>query len=65
MTAFEEGYDEKTAARIFNVTPRTMRAWRAAELIDFIRTPTGRIRYLTSHIMAARLPNRSNGDGGR
>jgi predicted site-specific integrase-resolvase len=42
-TIFE--YDEKTAARILGVAPRTLRAWRCEGKISYHRLPGGRIRY--------------------
>ena len=37
--------DEKTAARILSVTPRTLRRWRLEGKISYHRLPGGRIRY--------------------
>lgn len=56
----EDMFDEKAAARIVGVHPRTLRRWREASHVAFYRTPTGRVRYqladlvkLASH---ARVP---------
>lgn len=38
-------YDEKQAARIADVHPRTLRRWREKGLVACYRTPTGRVRY--------------------
>jgi DNA-binding transcriptional MerR regulator len=47
-------YSEKQAARIWGYSPRTLRAWRKAQLIEYIRTPTGRVRYTLDQIMAGK-----------
>lgn len=46
--------DEKAAARLFGVHPRTLRRWRERGLIEYVLTPTGRIRYLFSEVLALR-----------
>lgn len=38
-------YDEKAAARILSVSPKTLSRWRKAGMVSHYRTPTGRIRY--------------------
>lgn len=46
-----ELFDEKAAARVLNVHPRTLRRWRDRGLIKYLLTPTGRIRYLSSELL--------------
>lgn len=46
-----ELFDEKAAARVLNVHPRTLRRWRDRGLIKYLLTPTGRIRYLYSELL--------------
>jgi DNA-binding transcriptional MerR regulator len=46
---------EKEAARIWGVQPRTVRAWRAAGLIECTYTPTGRVRYTLDQILAGKI----------
>jgi len=64
MTTSLFGYDEKTAARILGVAPRTLRAWRVAGKVSHHRTPGGRVRYTMDQLIevqrAARL-NVTNG----
>lgn len=48
-------YSEKEAARIWGVAPRTLRSWRSANLIEWTRTPTGRVRYTLDQILAGKL----------
>jgi len=50
----EQMYNEKEAARIWGVAPRTLRAWRAAQLIECTYTPTGRVRYTLDQILAGK-----------
>jgi DNA-binding transcriptional MerR regulator len=54
MSSSEQLYSEKQAARIWGYSPRTLRAWRKAELIEFTRTPTGRVRYTLDQILAGK-----------
>jgi DNA-binding transcriptional MerR regulator len=49
---------EKEAARLWGVSPRTLRAWRKAGLIEWTRTPTGRVRYTLDQIVAGPLKPR-------
>jgi predicted site-specific integrase-resolvase len=53
-------YDEKMAASIVGVTPRTLRAWRKAGAIGYHRTPGGRVRYTMDQLIdfkrASRVP---------
>ena len=46
-------YDEKAAARVAGVHPRTVRRWRKAGLLAFYRTPTGRVRYRLEDLIEA------------
>jgi DNA-binding transcriptional MerR regulator len=46
-------YDEKAAARIAEVHPRTLRRWRVQGLVASYRTPTGRVRYRLEDLVAA------------
>ena len=46
-------FDEKAAARIAEVHPRTLRRWRERGLIACYQTPTGRIRYKLEDLMIA------------
>lgn len=46
-------FDEKAAARIAEVHPRTLRRWRERGMIAWYRTPTGRIRYRIEDLLAA------------
>ena len=54
MTIIERvfDFDEKQAARILGIAPRTLRAWRMAGKIGHCRTPTGRVRYSTDQLLA-------------
>lgn len=54
MTIIERvfDFDEKQAARILGIAPRTLRAWRVAGRIGHSRTPTGRVRYSTDQLLA-------------
>ncbi len=45
-------YDEKAAARILGVHPRTLRRWRLAGKIGFCHLPGGRIRYTRAQLLA-------------
>lgn len=49
---FQEWYDEKSAARILRVAPRTLRAWRQAGKVGFHRTPGGRVRFTLDQLLA-------------
>jgi predicted site-specific integrase-resolvase len=48
-------YNEKQAARIWGVAPRTVRAWRKDGLIECTRTPTGRVRFTLDQILAGQV----------
>lgn len=51
-------YDEKAAARILGVTPKTLSRWRKAGLVGHYRTPTGRIRYRLDDLLAVQRQGR-------
>jgi len=44
-------YDEKGAAFILEVSPRTLRNYRKMGAIEQYRTPTGRIRYTMEQLI--------------
>lgn len=44
-------YDEKAAARILGVAPRTLRSWRVAGNVSHHRTPGGRVRYTMEDLL--------------
>jgi len=48
-----EYIDEKAAARITDVHPRTLRRWRLAGKVAYYLTPTGRIRYRIDDLIEA------------
>ena len=39
----QHGFDEKAAARILGISPKTLGRWRKAGMVSHYRTPTGRI----------------------
>ncbi len=45
------GFDEKAAARIIGIAPRTLRAWRKAGKVGHYLTPGGRIRYTMDQLL--------------
>ena len=51
-------YDEKAAARILGLAPRTLRRWRKAGLIGHYLTPTGRVRYSVDDLLAVQMGGR-------
>lgn len=51
-------FDEKSAARIMGVVPRTLRNWRKAGKIGFYRTPGGRVRYSIDQLIEVRTGGR-------
>ncbi len=61
-------FDEKAAARILGVAPKTLSRWRKAGMVSHYRTPTGRIRYTVDDLLhvqraghvAAKRPMSSN-----
>lgn len=53
-------YDEKAAARILGVAPRTLRAWRMKGLVGFHRTPTGRVRFTLDQLVDVQRSGRVN-----
>jgi DNA-binding transcriptional MerR regulator len=44
-------YDEKAAARILGIAPRTLRAWRVGGKVSHHRTPGGRVRYTMDDLL--------------
>lgn len=44
-TGNEELFDEKSAARVLKIAPRTLRRYRTDGKISFHRLPGGRVRY--------------------
>ena len=50
----DELYDEKAAARILSVAPRTLRRWRAQGKVSPYRTLGGRIRYSLDQLLEMR-----------
>ena len=64
MTADQaEFLSEKAAARILDISPRTLRSWRKQGLIGFCRLPSGTIRYTLDDLLifqgACRVPPRT------
>lgn len=45
-------YTDKEFCDDFKIDRRTSKRWRDARIIGYIRTPTGKIRYLQAHIDA-------------
>lgn len=45
-------YTDKELCEAFEIDRRTSKRWRDARIIGYIQTPTGKIRYLQSHIDA-------------
>lgn len=45
-------FDEKAAARVLGVSPKTLSRWRKAGMVSHYRTPTGRIRYTVDDLLA-------------
>lgn len=52
-TVADDFYDEKAAARILTVHPRTLRRMRKQRKLDYYRTPSGRIRYRLDDLLKA------------
>lgn len=48
-----EYFDEKAAARIVDIHPRTLRRWRERGRVAYFRTPTGRVRYRLPDLLSA------------
>lgn len=49
----DDFYDEKAAARILTVHPRTLRRMRKQRKLEYYRTPSGRIRYRLDDLLKA------------
>jgi len=45
-------YTDKEFCEMMEIDRRTSKRWREKRLIGYIRTPTGKIRYLQRHIEA-------------
>lgn len=58
MTGGGFDYDEKAAARILSVAPRTLRRWRIDGKVSYHRTPGGRVRYSTDQLLEVQLAGR-------
>ena len=54
------GFDEKAAARIIGISPRTLRAWRKAGKVGHHLTPGGRIRYTMDQLLDLQRASRVN-----
>lgn len=48
----EKRYTDKEFCQMYGIDRRTSHRWREARLIGYIKTPTGKIRYLQRHIDA-------------
>lgn len=57
-------FDEKAAARILGLAPRTLRRWRKAGLIGHYLTPTGRVRYSLDDLLTVQKGGRVAKSGG-
>lgn len=53
----EKRYTDKQFCEMYGIDRRTSHRWREKRLIGFIRTPTGKIRYLQRHIDAYEKKN--------
>lgn len=51
MHGSNEFMDEKSAARILAMAPRTLRRWRVKGKVPHHRTPGGRIRYTVDQLI--------------
>jgi len=49
-TLEEKRFTDKEYCAMYGIDRRTAKRWRDARYINFIRTPTGKIRYLQRHI---------------
>lgn len=45
-------YTDKEFCEAMGIDRRTSKRWRDARIIGYIRTPTGKIRYLPAHLDA-------------
>lgn len=45
-------YTDKEFCAMFEIDRRTSQRWRERRYISYIRTPSGKIRYLQAHIEA-------------
>lgn len=51
-TEIEKRYTDKQFCEMYGIDRRTSHRWRERRLIGYIKTPTGKIRYLQRHIDA-------------
>lgn len=51
-------FDEKAAARILCVSPKTLGRWRKAGMVSHYRTPTGRVRYTMDDLLQVQRSGR-------
>ncbi|WP_394648897.1 helix-turn-helix domain-containing protein [uncultured Sphingomonas sp.] len=51
MTETLFGFDEKAAARILGIAPRTLRSWRKGGKVAHHVTPGGRVRYTMDQLL--------------
>ncbi|WP_267380521.1 MULTISPECIES: helix-turn-helix domain-containing protein [unclassified Sphingomonas] len=51
-------FDEKAAARILSIAPKTLSRWRKAGMVSHYRTPTGRVRYTMDDLIAVQRRGR-------
>lgn len=51
-TQTEKHYTDEEFCQMYGIDRRTSHRWREKRLIGFIRTPTGKIRYLQRHVDA-------------
>ncbi|WP_353955627.1 MerR family transcriptional regulator [uncultured Sphingomonas sp.] len=51
-------FDEKAAARILCVSPKTLSRWRKAGMVSHYRTPTGRVRYTMDDLLQVQRSGR-------
>lgn len=49
---FEKHYTDKEFCEMYEIDRRTAARWRKRRLIAYIKTPTGKIRYLQRHVDA-------------
>lgn len=55
----EKHYTDEEFCEMYRIDRRTSHRWRKRRLIGFIKTPTGKIRYLQRHIDAYEKRNES------
>lgn len=62
-TEMEKKYTDKEFCEMYEIDRRTAKRWRDSRIIGFIRTPTGKIRYLQRHIDAFERRNEVKAKG--